>query len=133
MNKFPFATFLLALTGAANFLAVENLRAATSTFSAPVSQGTVTASGIREASGMLASPDNPGVLWVENDSGNPNSIFAIDTSGHLLGTYFLDGVNNVDWEDMAVGPGPVPGVQYLYLANSATGSSSVVVRVPEPT
>ena len=104
-----------------------------STFSVPVSQGTVTASGIVEASGMAASPDNPNVLWVENDSGNPNSIFAIDTTGHLLGTYFLDGATNTDWEDMSIGPGPEPGVNYIYLANSATGSSSVLVRIPEPT
>jgi hypothetical protein len=76
------------------------------------------------------------VLWTENDSGNPNTIFALDTAGHLLGTYYLDGVSNYDWEDMSVGPGPEPGVNYLYLANSASheaANQSIIVRVPEPT
>src|SRR5262249_17908760 len=60
----------------------------------------------------------------------------LDTAGHLLGTYYLDGVTNYDWEDMSVGPGPVPGVNYLYLANSASRvatNESIVVRIPEPT
>src|SRR5262249_1428253 len=96
-----------------------------------------------EASGLVASKDNPGVLWTENDhkSTNDNRIFALDTAGHLLGTYYLDGVTNYDWEDMSVGPGPVPGVNYLYLANSAdpshnpthTYNQSIIVRIPEPT
>ena len=104
-----------------------------SSFANGVSQGTVTAPAIVEASGLIASPDNPGVLWTENDSNNPNTIYALDTSGHLLGTYTLTGAVNTDWEDISIGPGPEPGVNYIYLANSATGSSSVLVRVPEPT
>ena len=109
---------------------------AASTFAAPVNLGTVTAPAIKEASGMVASLDNPGVLWIENDSGNPNAIYAINLRGQLLGTYNLTGAANDDWEDMSVGPGPEPGVNYLYLANSATSSGfqgSLVVRVPEPT
>jgi hypothetical protein len=111
--------------------------ASASTFNYPATvAGTVTAPAIVEGSGLVVSPDNPGVLWTENDSGNPNTIFALDTAGHLLGTYYLDGVTNYDWEDMSVGPGPEPGVNYLYLANSASHESanqSIVVRVPEPT
>jgi len=116
---------LMVLSASANLLA--------STFGPGVSQGTVTAPAIVEASGVVASPDNANVLWTENDSGNPNTIFAIDTGGHLLGTYYLDGAVNTDWEDIAIGPGPEPGVNYVYVADSATGSSSKVFRIPEPT
>jgi hypothetical protein len=80
-------------------LAFISATVSASTFSFPPDdEGTVTAPAIVEASGLVASPDNPGVLWTENDSGNPNTIFALDTAGHLLGTYFLDGVTNYDWE-----------------------------------
>ena len=37
---------------------------------------------------------------------------------------------------MSIGPGPEPGINYLYLANSAShevANQSIVVRVPEPT
>ena len=118
---------------AAAVVASCNLQSSASTFGPGVSQGTVTAPAIVEASGLVASPDNANVLWTENDSGNPNTIFAIDTSGRLLGTYYLDGAVNTDWEDIAVGPGPEPGINYVYVADSATGSSSKVFRIPEPT
>src|SRR5579871_523899 len=78
-----------------------------STFTAGVAQGpAINTTLIPEASGLVASPDNPGVFWTENDSGNPNSIFALDSTGALLGTYFLDGAVNTDWEEISVGPGP---------------------------
>jgi hypothetical protein len=120
-----FCATLLVLSASENMLA--------STFGPSVSQGTVTAPAIVEASGLVASLSNANVLWTENDSGNPNTIFAIDTSGRLLGTYYLDGAVNTDWEDIAIGPGPEPGVSYVYVADSNTGASSKVFRIPEPT
>jgi hypothetical protein len=129
------STLGIASFSAALVLFAGQISASTFSFP-PVSQGTVTDPAIVEASGLVASPDNPGVLWTENDSGNPNTIFALDTNGNLLGTYYLDGVTNYDWEDMSVGPGPEPGINYLYLANSASRevvNQSIVVRVPEPT
>jgi hypothetical protein len=107
-----------------------------STFSAGVAQGpAINTTVIPEASGLVASPDNPGVFWTENDSGNPNSIFAIDSTGALLGTYYLDGATNTDWEEISVGPGPEAGVNYLYLyeVDHTTNNRATVWRVPEPT
>jgi hypothetical protein len=122
--RFIGAMLLVLLVGA---------NSSASTFGPGVSQGTVTAPAIVEASGLVASPGNANVLWIENDSGNPNTIFAIDTSGRLLGTYYLDGAVNTDWEDIAIGPGPEPGINYVYVADSNTGASSKVFRIPEPT
>ena len=95
---------------------------------------------INEASGLAGSRANPGVLWVHNDSGDTPRAFAIDEQGQMLGTYSILGASAVDWEDMAVGPGPTPGQQYLYLGdigdNLALRGSVLppiaVYRVPEP-
>lgn len=96
------------------------------------------AAALLEASGLAISRQTPGVLWTHNDSdpdGPQVYAFAIAT-GALLGTYALQGADVDDWEDMAVGPGPVAGKQYLYVGdigdNSAKRPQIRVYRAPEP-
>jgi len=98
--------------------------------------GTVESAAVNEASGLAASRDNAGVLWAHNDSGDSARAFAMDTAGNHLGIYNILGASAYDWEDMAIGPGPVAGDDYLYLGdigdNNAVRSSIKVYRVPEP-
>lgn len=105
-------------------------------FFAPVTTGIVQSPEVNEASGLAASIQNPGVLWVHNDSGDSPRVFAMRADGVVLATYTLTGASATDWEDMARGPGPTPGVEYLYLAdigdNPAARSFITVYRVPEP-
>lgn len=70
--------------------------------------GVISAPQITEASGLVASRDQPGVWWVHNDSGDSARIFAIDDSGQLLDLVGLAGADNRDWEDIAIGPGASP-------------------------
>jgi hypothetical protein len=56
-----------------------------------------------EISGIVASQLNPGVLWVMEDSGASPMLTALDTSGNTLGTLDIVGVENKDWEDLALG------------------------------
>ncbi|MCX8054007.1 MAG: hypothetical protein N3B12_09375 [Armatimonadetes bacterium] len=106
-------------------------------FAAPVSRGKVQCDSLTEASGMAASRKNQDVLWIHNDSGDSARVFAISTTGAQLGVYCLLGAAAIDWEDMAVGPGPVPGESYLYIGdigdNNAVRTTVSVYRVPEPT
>src|SRR5262245_26721432 len=83
-----------------------NRCAAVPSFTSGIQTGTLLNSAIKEASGIAASRMNANVLWTFNDSGNPNQIFPITSAGANLGTYTLTGTTNVDWEDIAVGPGP---------------------------
>lgn len=111
--------------------------AARSTEFAPGRQaGIVQSDLIREASGIVASRQNPGVVWVHNDSGDSARIFAITDRGEFLGTYTITGASARDWEDIAVGPGPDPNRQYLYIGdigdNQAVYPEVVVYRLPEP-
>ncbi len=105
-------------------------------FVPPVTTGIVQDPAVNEASGLVASVQNPGVFWVHNDSGDTPRVFAMRADGTILATYDLTGISAIDWEDMARGPGPVPGVDYLYLAdigdNPAARSFITVYRVPEP-
>jgi len=99
--------------------------------------GTLKSSLIDETSGIAASRKNTGVLWVHNDSGDSARVFAISTAGSLLGIYNITGAGARDWEDIAIGPGPDPNKDYIYIGeigdNKARHSSVVVYRVPEPT
>ncbi|MCH8046032.1 MAG: pre-peptidase C-terminal domain-containing protein [Planctomycetes bacterium] len=104
------------------------------------SRGNIEANELGEASGMVASRQSPGVLWAHNDSGGQRRVFAMDSRGEHLGIFGLDDVVHRDWEDIAIGPGPVPGVQYLYIADSGNNSAQTgnphpnirIYRVAEP-
>lgn len=91
---------------------------------------------VSESSGMAASRRNPGLFWTHNDSGSRPEIFLFDREGRDRGTWVLRGATLKDWEDMAAGPGPIPGEMYLYIGdigdNSRVRPEIVVYRVPEP-
>jgi hypothetical protein len=75
-------------------------------------------------------------LWSHNDSGNEPFLFAFTASGADLGTYTLEGAQLVDWEDLAIGPGPEGEKSYLYVADTGANDGQrdyvSVYRVEEP-
>ncbi len=91
---------------------------------------------ILEVSGVAASRINPGILYIHQDSGDPNQVYLTDGNGANNGTLTLTSVGNRDWEDIAVGPGPEVGVNYVYVGdigdNDSKYSSVFVYRFPEP-
>ncbi len=57
---------------------------------------------LAEASGLAASHRHPGVLWMHNDGDNAAALVAVDAgSGAVRGVLAVEGVRNVDWEDVA--------------------------------
>lgn len=94
------------------------------------------ASGLGEISGMVASRTAPGVFWVHNDSGDSARVYAMREDGTLLGTYTLSGASAEDWEDIAIGPGPEAGRDYVYVGdvgdNARKREFVVVYRILEP-
>lgn len=98
--------------------------------------GTVQTTLITEASGIVASRKNPGVLWIHNDSGDSARIYAVSLEGKLLGTYRIKGARSRDWEDIAIGPSPDHHQDTLYIGdigdNQARRSSITIYRVREP-
>ena len=98
--------------------------------------GPVTNPAITEASGIVASRRQPGIYWVHNDSGDGARLYAIDTAGRRRATFVLQGVGAFDWEAIALGPGPIAGVDYLYVGdigdNFLIRSTIRVLRFREP-
>ncbi len=105
-------------------------------FAQGVCTGHIRSGKLREASGIVASRQNAGILWMHNDSGAGAELFAIMESGETVATYRVTGASARDWEDIALGPGPEDGQDYLYIGdigdNRAKRPSIIVYRVPEP-
>jgi hypothetical protein len=93
--------------------------------------GRVTSPSATELSGLVLSRTRRGVLWTHNDSGDVARLLAVTTAGRTVAEVTLDGAENVDWEDIALGPNT------SLLAgdigdNLGRRSSVVVYRVDEP-
>lgn len=103
----------------------------------PVEVGTVADTALDEISDIVPSRANPGVLWVHEDSGGDPVLYALDTSGALLGTVTLTGVTNRDWEDMAVATCPDGDGDCLWVGdvgdNGLSRSDVALHVVHEPT
>ncbi|NNG16322.1 MAG: hypothetical protein HKM89_07570 [Gemmatimonadales bacterium] len=87
-----------------------------------------------ESSGVAVSQRHPGVLWTHNDSGNEPLLFATDTLGRDFGATVVLGAENLDWEDLAIGP--CGSTVCLYVGdtgdNREVRPSVTLYRVREP-
>lgn len=105
-------------------------------FAEPVLLGELGDPAIQESSGLAASRRNADLFWTHNDSGDGPNIYCLDRQAARCGTWTVAGAEAIDWEDMAAGPGPAAGEQYLYLGdigdNARARSDIVVYRVVEP-
>lgn len=54
-----------------------------------------------EISGLARSQRGPNLFWAHNDSGGEPVLYAVDGTGHHVGSARLAGASNIDWEDMA--------------------------------
>jgi hypothetical protein len=98
--------------------------------------GGVESTDLVELSGLASSRLQQGVKWAHNDSRDGPAVYAIGPEGQDLGRYPVPGATAFDWEDIAAGPGPEPGVTYLYIGDigdnfGIRGSRITVFRVPE--
>ncbi|WP_293013713.1 hypothetical protein [Mongoliibacter sp.] len=107
-----------------------------SLFSGPKTIGKLKNKAIDEASGLAFSQMHQGILYTHNDSGGDPFVFLLDTLGKDRGKIILEGVKNRDWEDIAVGPGPLDNTSYIYVGeigdNRAEYPEIKIHRFPEP-
>jgi hypothetical protein len=91
---------------------------------------------INESSGIAASRRNPKLFWTHNDSGDGPFIYALDRQGNHRGAWRIAGASAIDWEDIAVGPGPRSRQSYIYIGdigdNSRKRDEIIVYRITEP-
>lgn len=92
-------------------------------------------SHLDEVSGMTPSFRFPGHLWLMEDSGSEPKIDLVRNDGTYVRKVTL-AVTNRDWEDMAIGPGPEAGRNYLYIGeigdNNARYGDYYIYRFEEP-
>jgi len=90
---------------------------------------------INESSGIARGDVTKGILWTHNDSGDGPFLFAINKKGETLARFEIAGAKNVDWEDIANGPGET-GKPAIYVGdigdNSKNRSDLFVYRIDEP-
>src|SRR5262245_38750851 len=104
-----FAVLLACQPRSKSAMEVENL------FDSGVALGAVDKK-LEEASGLVGSVTNKGMLWTHNDSGNPADLFLIDDEGEIKMTCRLQDGDNRDWEDIALGTGE-DGKTYVYIGD----------------
>lgn len=96
--------------------------------------GTIKDKKVAEASGIAISRRNNQLLWINNDSGNPATIYALNQQGTVVASVKITGVKNRDWEDVA--SFGYQGKPYLLVAdvgdNDAQWSSYSLHIIAEP-
>lgn len=97
--------------------------------------GTIGNPVLEEMSGLAFSKNHPDKFYTHTDSGGEAAVYVLDSLGNERGKITLEGVENRDWEDIAVGPGP-GGKSYVYVAeigdNLGVHQTVEVYRFPEP-
>jgi hypothetical protein len=122
--------------GSRNTTAKEPVAPRAGAYGPPSKLGFLTHKEINESSGIVASRTTPGLYWTHNDSGDGPFLYAIDERGVHKGVWRVSGATARDWEDIAAGPGPERGTNYLYIGdigdNRGTRAEIKVYRVREP-
>jgi hypothetical protein len=92
----PFVLLFSCKTGNVTLPLPEN------SFSTAQDKGVIENPHLIEASGMVASRKYFGYYWSHNDSGNPNVIYLVDSTGKGMKEVEIKGAINRDWEDISL-------------------------------
>lgn len=100
----------------------------------PQMAGLITDSQLAEISGLAASRRAENLFWALDDGGNPARLHALSRRGSHLASFAVEGVEKVDWEDLA--SFELDGKPYLLIAD--TGDNGGIRKtlqlhiLPEP-
>lgn len=90
----------------------------------------------KEISGLVCGRKNENLVYMIEDKGNDNEVYVFNQTGQFQTKIVLTGLDNIDWEDLAIGSGPIAGETYIYIAdigdNDAIRSSVRIIRFIEP-
>ena len=113
-----------------SFLALFSIGCAPFLFASPPSF-VFSSSEIDESSGIIKSRHYPNIFWTHNDSGDTARIFAVHENGKLVAEVEVEGAENVDWEDIAVGE-----LGQIYICdignNGKDRDDLAIYLIPEP-
>lgn len=96
----------------------------------------VPAGKIDNVSGMADSRSQPDNIWIVQGNGTPAVLTLLGHDGTIKGTLDVPRFSNRDWADLAIGPGPNQGTNYLYIADIGDKNLQSIIyqiyRLPEP-
>ncbi len=96
--------------------------------------GQVVSTDLSEVSGLAVSRQNPKIVWIHDD-GDIRDVYAVRWTGQFVVRLRLP-EKLTDVEDVAIGPGPMRGMDYLYLADIGDNDQERpfvrIVRILEP-
>ena len=107
---------------------------AVAAWSPPELAGLVTDTRLAEVSGIAASQQTPGAFWAINDSDSAAELHLVSATGSRLASLPIEGVPNVDWEDLAAFT--YQGRRYLLIAdtgdNGGLRDTLSLIAIEEP-
>ena len=91
--------------------------------------GTVSTPDAVEISGLVASRSYQGGLWIHNDSGDSARVFGLNSSGAMHTQLELDGIEAIDFEDIAMGINAYgePTIVLADIGDNASKRSQIVL------
>lgn len=72
---------------------------------------------LAEVSGIVQGVKNDALVYMQEDSGNRAVVYAYNEKGKLKAEIILTGIQNRDWEDIAIGGGPESNQSYIYVGD----------------
>ncbi len=99
---------------------------------------------LESSSGLVTGRSNPGIVYICQGQGfrshhpqsHPAELYVYDKKAVYQGKIIVEGSDNVNWQDLAIGPGPVEGVNYIYIGDIGDKDTSrpslTIYRIPEP-
>jgi len=90
--------------------------------------------GLMEISGFVSSRRQPGVAWMIQDSGNPENLYSFQLDGNepRWQQFPVEGVSNVDWEDIAYTVGADGAGRVWILENGVETGPKKLYEILEP-
>jgi hypothetical protein len=111
-------------------------QAPSAVFEKGIQAGLLKEEELSEISGMVRSIVQPGHLWIHNDSGDLPLLYLIDDQGALKRRFYLKGASHLDWEDIAICPGPGENPAWLLIGdigdNLSVREYISIFRLQEP-
>lgn len=72
---------------------------------------------LESSSGIVGSQTNGAYVIICEGAGNPNVLHVYNRQAEFVGKIIVEGAENIDWQDIAAGPGPDDGAPYLYIGD----------------
>lgn len=128
-KQFIISLFSVLLVACGDDPVLNPIESLSSNFTQSPSKNQIKTKSLPEISGVAASQTMNGYLWVNQDSDNEIDLALIDTQGGVIKTFELKKrILNRDWEDIAVGVGPVENKSYVYIGDIGDNNKSYATK-----